>query len=93
MARKKYVPPYKKCDEVLKTLVSAHDMIVSCHDKLEEIEVSQNTMDTLGFALKCLKTGINQIETEKLLKEREWTDFTSRFKVVSVSEQVSEKVN
>ena len=40
-------------------------------------------METLGFGLRCIKTGIDKLEIEKLNKEQEWNDLVSQFKVVT----------
>ena len=89
----KYVPEYKRYDTVLATLAQAHNMIVGCHDQLLELGVDQNTMDTLAFALRCLKTGLDKRELNKIMKEKEWNEFASQFKIVTFEEEPKEASN
>ena len=83
MAKYKYEPDYKKYDKILENSKNAHNLIASCHDLLLELEVNKDVMETLGFGLRCIKTGIDKLEIEKLNKEQEWNDLVSQFKVVT----------
>lgn len=83
MAKYKYEPAYKKYDKILENIKNAHNLIVSCHDLLLELEVNKDVMDALGFGLKCIKAGFDKLEIEKLNKEQEWNDLVSQFKVVT----------
>ena len=83
MAKYKYEPDYKKYDKILENIKNANNVIVGCHDLLLELEVGKDVMDSLGFGLRCIKTGLNKLETEKLNKEQEWNDLVSQFKVVT----------
>lgn len=80
----------KKYEQTVDTIKTAHDMIVNCKNALLELGMSQNTMDTFGFALECIKAGLNKLSIEKLEKEREWDDYISQFKVITV-EDLEEK--
>lgn len=83
MAKYKFEPDYKKYDKILENIKNAHNLIAGCHDLLLELEVGKEVMDSLGFGLRCIKTGLDKLEIEKLSKEQEWNDFMSQFKVIT----------
>ena len=83
MAKYKFEPDYKKYDKILENIKNAHNLIASCHDTLLELEVGKEVMDSLGFGLRCIKTGLDKLEIERLSKEQEWNDFMSQFKVIT----------
>jgi hypothetical protein len=86
MAKYKFEPDYKKYDKILENIKNAHNLIASCHDILLELEVGKEVMDSLGFGLRCIKTGLDKLEIERLSKEQEWNDFMSQFKVITVKD-------
>ena len=86
MAKYKFEPDYKKYDKILENIKNAHNLIASCHDTLLELEVGKEVMDSLGFGLRCIKTGLDKLEIERLIKEQEWNDFMSQFKVITVKD-------
>ena len=86
MAKYKFEPDYKKYDKILENIKNAHNLIASCHDTLLELEVGKEVMDSLGFGLRCIKTGLDKLEIERLSKEQEWNDFMSQFKVITVKD-------
>lgn len=86
MAKYKYEPDYKKYDKILENIKNAHNLIAGCHDLLLELGVGKEVMDTLGFGLRCIKTGLDKLEIERLSKEQEWNDFMSQFKVITVKD-------
>lgn len=90
MAKYKYEPDYKKYDKILENIKNANNLIAGCHDTLLELEVGKDVMDTLGFGLKCIKTGLEKLEIERLIKEQEWNDFMSQFKVITFKDTEEE---
>lgn len=83
MARHKHEPDYKKYDKIMEIIKTAHNLIADCRDPLLELKTSKDVMDTFGFGLNCIRTGLNKLELEKVKKESEWLDFLSQFKIIT----------